>query len=359
MAQSIFDSTQLPVLKPHTHCVLMARDPNNIYAYWDYTQEDIKRLRHQLGRNNQGSGLILRVYNKTANHSWDLELGFSVKNRYVQVAQDNADYGVELGINARDGQFISLTRSNIVRTPPQNASPRNDLILQDIKAHQESRPYIKEDVKEDIKERYQQLMQQKPKKKHHVAVKKRPARVYQLSVGDIRDYYKKLFIKVSSRGRSKAQQGIQVNSIGNILKGKWSLIPWQKVCAPIVRPGLMKRSYLGASLMGQIDAHGSSENLISIHSGASEGLLKKRSFLFEVWTEVIVHGRTEPDASVYLNDKGIKLNPDGTFSLRYALPDGEIPLKFLAQSSDGIEQRFINTGVEREKTSYATKIIKE
>ena len=75
--------------------------------------------------------------------------------------------------------------------------------------------------------------------------------------------------------------------------------------------------------------------------------------------ELVVHGRTEPDATVWLNQKGIKLNPDGTFSLRYALADGEIPLKFIAQSSDGVEQRHINTRVERERTISFPKMLKD
>ena len=84
-----------------------------------------------------------------------------------------------------------------------------------------------------------------------------------------------------------------------------------------------------------------------------------RKFFFEVWMELIVHGRTEPDATVSLEQKGIKLNPDGTFSLQYALPDGEIPLKFIARSSDGIEQRHIYTRVEREKTIGFPKMLGE
>jgi hypothetical protein len=96
---------------------------------------------------------------------------------------------------------------------------------------------------------------------------------------------------------------------------------------------------------------GASENLSSFQSGASEGKLNKRKFFFEIWAELVVHGRTEPDATVLLNSQGIKLNPDGTFTLRYALPDGEIPFKLMAKSSDGLEQRQITTRVERAKTT--------
>ena len=41
--KSSFDSTDLPALQARTHCVLIPRDPNFIYAYWDYTEEDINR----------------------------------------------------------------------------------------------------------------------------------------------------------------------------------------------------------------------------------------------------------------------------------------------------------------------------
>jgi len=113
--------------------------------------------------------------------------------------------------------------------------------------------------------------------------------------------------------------------------------------------------------MGALDEQpGASENLMSAQTGGgSEVRLAKRKFFFEIWTELLVYGRTESDAVVKLNEKGVKLNPDGTFSLRYALPDGEIPLKFIAQSSDGVEQRHINTRVEREKTVGFPKFLKD
>jgi hypothetical protein len=46
-------------------------------------------------------------------------------------------------------------------------------------------------------------------------------------------------------------------------------------------------------------------------------------FFLEVWTELILYGRTEPDAELTVEGKKINLRPDGTFSLRYALPVGD------------------------------------
>ena len=203
MNQQIF----LPY-KPRTHCVLIPRDPNFIYAYWDYTQEDIDRLRNQLKFEGGDSQLILRVYDITlikfngsnANHTWDLDVGFSTKNWYIHVWQDNADYCAELGIRYGEDHFIPLMRSNMVRTPPKTASKRNDLIWQDIKAHRESQPYLKE----NIKERYQRLMQQHSKKKF-TKEKPRKARIYQLTAQDIRAYYMKLFTGCLQEAEAKAE----------------------------------------------------------------------------------------------------------------------------------------------------------
>ncbi len=357
MPQSGFESTELPALQSRTHCVLIPRDPNFIYAYWDYTQEDIDRARNQLKFESEDSQLILRIYDITgvefrgsnANYSWDLDVGFTSKNWYVHVWQDNADYCAELGIRSGNNHFIPLTRSDVVHTPPKSMSQRNDLIWQDIKAHKESQPYIKE----TINERYRNFMQKRSKQKHINAKKSQSQRNYYLTAQEIRDYYMRLFSKVSRKHRLKAMG--KVLSLKDILKGQLKGESWQKVRPIMTSFDLIKHTHPGASQMGE---KGASENLFS-SQGASEGRLNKRKFFFEIWTELIVYGRTEHDAAVWLNQKGIKLNPDGTFSLRYALPDGEIPLKFIAQSSDGVEQRHIYTRVEREKTIGFPKMLSD
>jgi len=336
MSQSSFDSTGLPVLAPHTHCVLIPRDPNFIYAYWDYTQADINRARGELKTKGRDLRLILRIYDVThmdfnpsrAHYTWDIDVGFLVKNWYVHVSRDNADYCAQLGV-ARGGNFIPLQRSNIVRTPPHFASSRNDLIWQDIKANQESLPYIEEEI-------------QPPHKKSPKGKPSKRAKFAYLTDRDIREYYKNLFARVFKKGRRKHQA--QALSMEEILKGRFKGTSWQRTRPILTLPDLIQRCHPGSSMGFQ----GSSlERLSSSPTTASEGPSNKRKFFFEIWAQLIVHGRTEPDATLWLNDKAIKLNPDGTFSCAYSLPDGEIPFKFIAQSSDGVEERHITTHVER------------
>lgn len=67
------------------------------------------------------------------------------------------------------------------------------------------------------------------------------------------------------------------------------------------------------------------------------GKPKERKFFLEVWTEVIVYGRTEPTAKVTLCGNPVKLNPDGTFSSRYDLPEGDFEYEVVGQSEDGVD----------------------
>lgn len=72
-----------------------------------------------------------------------------------------------------------------------------------------------------------------------------------------------------------------------------------------------------------------------------------RKFWLVVNCELIVYGATEPDARLTVQGKEIKLRPDGTFSLRYALPDGKRVIPVEATSSDKIDVRRVTPIVTR------------
>lgn len=66
---------------------------------------------------------------------------------------------------------------------------------------------------------------------------------------------------------------------------------------------------------------------------------RERSFWFNVNAELVVYGATEPTARVTIGGRIIRLRRDGTFSYRFALPDGEYQLPITAESADGFEAR--------------------
>jgi hypothetical protein len=72
-----------------------------------------------------------------------------------------------------------------------------------------------------------------------------------------------------------------------------------------------------------------------------------RDFHFEVDAELVVYGVTEPNAKVTLHGEPVKVQPDGTFSVRFSLPDSRQIIPAVAASSDGVEERTIVLAVER------------
>jgi len=66
---------------------------------------------------------------------------------------------------------------------------------------------------------------------------------------------------------------------------------------------------------------------------------KKDEFFFWVDCELILYGGTQPTAKVTVQGEPIKLRSDGTFSLRYSLPDGKITLPVIAVRADGKKKR--------------------
>jgi hypothetical protein len=74
----------------------------------------------------------------------------------------------------------------------------------------------------------------------------------------------------------------------------------------------------------------------------------EKGFWLVVNTELIVYGATEPDAKLSVQSRDIKLRPDGTFSLRFALPDGKQVIPVKAVSADTKDERTITPIVTRE-----------
>ncbi len=93
----------------------------------------------------------------------------------------------------------------------------------------------------------------------------------------------------------------------------------------------------------------SSGGVSSLASGGARPISRPRDkdFRLVVDTELIVYGATEPDATVTLQGKPVQLRPDGTFTVRFALPNGCQELTVHAVNRDGDRERTITPVVER------------
>jgi len=90
-------------------------------------------------------------------------------------------------------------------------------------------------------------------------------------------------------------------------------------------------------------------------------LLRQTRLPFDVDAELIVFGKTVPGASVSVAGRPVKLQPDGSFTVRMELPDKRQVLPVTAESRDGLRQRTTVVAVERntkvmETVEYEDKI---
>lgn len=79
----------------------------------------------------------------------------------------------------------------------------------------------------------------------------------------------------------------------------------------------------------------------------ARGKAEEKNFRLAADCELILYGATEPDASVTVSGRKVKLNPDGTFSMRFALPDGDVVLPIKAMSKDETDLRWLKIRVMR------------
>lgn len=87
--------------------------------------------------------------------------------------------------------------------------------------------------------------------------------------------------------------------------------------------------------------------LAQFGSGAESGIRRHRHFHFELDAEMIVFGSTHPDAYVTLGGEPVKVQTDGTFSVRVPLPDRRQVLPACACTRDGVDEQTIVIAVER------------
>jgi hypothetical protein len=77
----------------------------------------------------------------------------------------------------------------------------------------------------------------------------------------------------------------------------------------------------------------------SAESGSWPTAPGSREFFMHVNAELIFYGGTHPDASLTIDGKTVKLQPDGTFHHHFIFPDGTYEIPIIATSPDGVETR--------------------
>ena len=265
---------ELPDRYEETKLVLLPRDPEWLFAYWEINTSIRKAL--GIERFSHGRRLILRTYDITgveefsgvnANRFFDIDVNDYACSWYIRTEIPNRVWCADIGLMNENDEFIQIARSNVVETPSARISDETD--------------------------------------EEWMIPDEQFEKICGLPSGALRDM---------SRSEEIHQQ--------------------------------LARGLASGALFG-----GASERMMP---GASERMIHcgtptEKDFWLLVNSELIVYGATEPSASVSVQGKPTPLNADGTFSLRFELPDGKQEIPVEASADDGRDKR--STTIEVKKTT--------
>jgi len=116
--------------------VLLVRDPQWLFSYWDTSSETWERIQES-GITDPANGWrrVLRLHDVTgvvagepcdATRLTDIEVGPDAADFYFQTPRPNREYLVEFGYLSSAGEFIRLAVSNVVGAPRNAPSEQVD-----------------------------------------------------------------------------------------------------------------------------------------------------------------------------------------------------------------------------------------
>jgi hypothetical protein len=315
----------LPAGYGDSRIVLLPRDPQWAYTYWDIPNDHKEELRRQGGQT-----LALRIYDVT-----DVDLDYQsphsiqeypadelAREWYLPIPVSDRDYVIDVGYRTADGGWLVLARSARVHIPPVYPSDW----IEDV--------FITVDFEEDLRAKtFYEL----------VPPSKKLATAAAATAGGGNPIYEQIF----GLAESAEAQRVAGSLFGSMQHVPGSAAPEQALSSYVFPSGVGMWAVPTVSglTMSGVGMSGFSASAVPA---------RPRKFWLVADAELIVYGATEPDANVTIGGRPIKLNSDGTFRFQMSFQDGLIDYPILAVAADGEQTRSIHMKFERETPSRHT-----
>lgn len=308
---------------------LTACDPHGLCVYWDFTRP---QLRYYNQRSRHGH-LNLRIYMESVGDRPEVEVALYPDSRYwfVHVPHAGKRYVGELGYyRKRDGVWVSVVRSEPVLVPPEpsvslGAEVRFMKVPADVPLSR-------------AEERAMALARGEPVRRRAVAEARRRGEPI-LPVA---------FAVPAPSLTVEQQRCWESQAALEEIRRSWA---GSLEVTELVRRGV---GALPSSPAGREQAPAELGPAVSSPLGGERP--GPRGFWFNIHAELVVYGATEPDARVTIQGRPIELRPDGSFSCRFVLPDGQYTLEAMAVKADGSEVRRARLSFDR-RTSYEGEVL--
>ena len=311
------DLGELPDGYGESRIMLMPRDPQWAYAYWDVPNSHKEELRRQGGQQ-----LALRIYDVT-----DIDINYQsphsvqeylcdemAREWYLPIPVSDRDYVADIGYRCADGRWLVLARSASVSIPPVYPSDW----IEDA--------FVTVNWEEDLKGKTLYTL---------VPPAKKQAIGSDVAANTADRLYNAVF------GMTKETESMRM---AGSLFGSMQQTP-ESAVSSYVFPS-------GAGMWAVPTASG--QNMSGAGFSGNLPTARPRKFWLVADAELIVYGATEPDATVTIGDRQIELNPDGTFRFQMSFQDGVIDYPIKAVAVDGEQTRSIHMNFERQTPSRNT-----
>jgi hypothetical protein len=304
---------ELPEAYGTKRLLLTARDPQWLYARWDLTP------RQQRGYNALSADhhLVVRIHvNEVKDKPFSVIHVHPESNHwFIHVGQAGTKYVAELGYFQAGGAWTAISTSDATLTPPDTMS--DDLSAQFATIpievpFAELMALAKAAVRQNIP-LAEVILQLRAHGQEPFAQEKAPPP------------------RQWTREQERALASIiTMDSVRRVWMGSLEI-------TELIRRQLQQE--LSSQAAARFSIPTSPGAAVSSVSSPFGGVEQRKGFWFNVNAELIIYGATEPDAQVTIGGRVIKLRADGSFSFRFALPDGEYELPAVAVSADQTDGR--------------------
>jgi len=320
---------ELPEAYGTRQLLLAARDPHWLYAHWDLTREQ-QRHYNALSADKH---LVVRLFRDTTAGPPAAEVHVHPESRHWFVHVDHAGtkYVAQLGYFQAGGGWVTISTSSPTLTPPDTMStdtsaefatipfdlPLAKLVALVKEAAQENVPLV-----QALQELRAQAHPELPATETSPPAQWTPAQERALA------------------------EVISLDRVCRVWMGSLEI-------TELIRRQLAQEiASMAAAQPGAPSFPAGA--LVGISSPIGGGQ-PAGDFWLNVNAELIIYGATEATATVTIGGRPIKLRPDGSFSCRFALPDGQYELPVVAVSADQTDGRAAELGFSR-RTEYRGEV---
>jgi uncharacterized protein len=318
---------ELPEAYGTKRLLLTARDPHWLYAHWDLTAVQLREC-NALSADRH---LIVRVYRDQLGEVPDAEVHVHPESRnwFIHVGTGGARYVAELGYYTHpERRWVRISTSSPTLTPPDDVSPDTSVQFATIP------PEISfNDLTELVKAAVTA----------HVPLAEAILQLKALGVHNLPQPESFASAPWTPEQEQALASVISMDTVRRVWIGSLEI-------TELVRRQLAQQisSVAAAQFPAPLPALGALGSV----SSPFGGMERKKGFWFNINAELIVYGATEPDAAVTIGGRPIQLRPDGSFSYRFALPDGDYQLPAIATAADGADSRTADLRFNRQTTYH-------